>query len=327
MSNELLLIVEDNDILREGLVEILTIEGYKVASARHGAEALEKLNSFVPDLIISDILMPVMDGYAFYRQLRTNKNWLAIPFIFLTARAERIDILTGKDLGADDYLIKPVNRDELVSVVQSRLGRSRQIQVAQLRQAYLASLTALVNAIELRDPLKTRHVERVTAYSLAIAEQLNWNSWNKERLRFGAILHDIGKIHISEQVLFKLTPLNDEEWALIRRHPVLGAEMIKDVPYLVDIIPFVRHHHEAWNGSGYPDGLAGESIPDGARILAVADAFDAITSPRRFAASAPLESAVEELRRYSGVRYDPSVIAAFMQLWAVGQIQTIAANR
>jgi putative two-component system response regulator len=324
MSGELLLVVEDNDILREGLVEILSIEGYKVISARHGKDALDQLGRFSPDLIISDILMPVMDGYAFYRELRTNKAWLGIPFIFLTARAERNDILIGKDLGADDYLIKPVNRDELVAVVQSRLGRSRQVQVAQVRQAYLASLTALVNAIELRDPLATRHIERVTAYSLAIADQMNWNSWNMERLRFGAILHDLGKIHISEQVLFKESPLSEEEWILIKRHPMLGAEMIKDVPYLVDVIPFVRNHHERWDGSGYPDGLACDVIPEGARILAVADAFDAMTTPRRFAQALPPEKAMDEL---PGKRYDPAVIAAFMVLWAMGQIQSIAGLR
>ena len=268
-----------------------------------------------------------MDGYAFYREFRSNKDWLRTPFIFLTARAERSDILIGKDLGADDYLVKPVNRDELVAVVQSRLGRSRQVQVAQVRQAYLASLTALVNAIELRDPLATRHIERVTAYSLAIAEQLNWSAWNTERLRFGAILHDLGKIHISEHILFKKKPLTEDEWSLVRKHPVLGAEMIKDVPYLVDIIPLVRHHHERWDGSGYPDNLAGDAIPEGARILAVADAFDAMTSQRRFAQAIPLEKAVEELLFYTDNRYDPAVIAAFMQLWAVGQIQRIAGYR
>ena len=257
MSKETLLIVEDNDTLRDGLREMLGLEGFAVVTAANGNEALGRMSTITPDLILSDIAMPVMDGIEFFSAVRNRPEWVTIPFLFLTARGEKQDILRGKNLGAEDYLVKPLSRDELVTAVRSRLARSEQLRMIQLQRAYEASLTALANAIDLRDRYTRGHVERVTGYAVALAGQLGWVEKRMEQLRFGAILHDIGKIHISEKILLKTGPMTDEEWEEIKRHPIIGAEMIKDIPYLTHAVPIIRSHHERWDGKGYPDGLEG----------------------------------------------------------------------
>lgn len=323
VNRESLLIVEDNHALREGLGEMLSLEGFSIVSAINGRDALEKMNSFTPDLILSDISMPEMDGYEFFRAVRKRPEWVTIPFLFLTARGEKEDILSGKDLGADDYLIKPLAREELVTAVRARLARSRQVLVAQLHQAYEASLSVLSNAIEVRDQYTRDHVDRVMGYALVLAQELGWQGKQLEQLRFGSILHDIGKIHIRETTLRKTGPLTSEEWAEIKRHPVTGFEMIKDIPYLAPAIPVVRHHHERWDGDGYPDGLEGEDIPLAARIVAVSDSFDAITTSRPYRPARSPEDAYHEIVRNAGSQFDPRVVEAFRRAWEAGRIQTV----
>ncbi|HSO27144.1 MAG TPA: HD domain-containing phosphohydrolase [Anaerolineales bacterium] len=323
MNIETVLIVEDNAVLREGLREMLSAEGFIALCAENGVEALEQMSAITPDLILSDISMPEMDGLEFFSAVRAHPDWVTIPFVFLTARSEKEDILTGKKLGAEDYLIKPLTRDELITAVRSRLNRSRQLHLVQLQQAYETSLTALANAIDLRDRYTRGHVERVTAYTLAIAEQLGWPEAHLHALRFGAILHDIGKIHVREVMLIKNQPLDQQEWQEIRRHPVNGAEMIRDIPYLAPAVPVVRHHHERWDGGGYPDGLAGDQIPFGARLVAVADSFDAMTTDRPYKPALSLEAAYEEIERNAGLQFDPAVVAAFAIAWQQNKIQEV----
>jgi putative two-component system response regulator len=310
-----LLVVEDNLTLLEGLRDILSMEGFTVLTASNGEEALEQMDSTSPDMIISDIAMPVMDGFSFFQSVRSKPDWLSIPFVFLTARNDREHIIEGKNLGAEDYLVKPLSRNELITAVRTRLARSEELRNVRLQQAYEASLTMLANAIDLRDPYTRGHIERVTAYSIVLAAQLGWSEAQIELLRFGAILHDIGKIFIHEAMLFKSRPLNRNDWFEIKRHPVAGAEMIKDVPFLARAVPVVRHHHERWDGSGYPDGLKGQAIPAPARIVAVADAFDAITSDRPYRAARTPQQAYEEIITLKGIQFDPDVVVAFQHVW------------
>lgn len=321
--NETLLIVEDNEILREGLRDILSLEGFTVLTAGDGQEALEQMNTVSPDMIISDIAMPRMDGFSFFQNVRSRPDWLAIPFVFLTARNDKEHILAGKNLGAEDYLVKPLSREELLTAVRSRLSRSQELRAIQLQHAYEASLTMLANAIDVRDPYTRGHVERVTAYAHALGVQLGLGKRELEHLRFGSILHDIGKIFIHETMLFKPRPLAPKDWYEIKKHPLAGAEMIKDVPYLAPAMPIVRHHHERWDGKGYPDGLKGEAIPLTARIVAVADSFDAITIDRPYRKSRSLEDAYHEIVRMSGAQFDPQVVTAFQRAWEEGEIQAI----
>jgi len=326
MSQETILIVEDNPILREGLQEMLELDGFAVFTAANGQQALDEMVDRKPDLILSDIAMPVMDGHAFFRMVRERSEWVSIPFVFLTARGEREDVLAGKDMGAEDYLVKPVTREDLVTVVNSRLERSHQLHVAQLQRAYETSLAVLANAIEVRDQYTRGHVERVMSYAYTIAEMFSDPPVDHEQLRFGAMLHDIGKINIRETTLCKHDSLSTAEWSEIQLHPSTGAEMIKDIPYLIPAIPAVRYHHERWDGSGYPEGLRGEEIPLVARIVSVADAFDAMTTDRPYSTARTLEQAQQEILNGAGNRYDPFIVEAFMRAWESGRIQEIASQ-
>ena len=326
MNQETILIVEDNPILRQGLQEMLELEGFAVFTATNGQQALDEMQDRSPDLILSDIAMPVMDGYVFFRAVRERPEWVSIPFVFLTARGEHEDVLAGKDMGAEDYMVKPVTREDLITVVNSRLERSHQLHVVQLQQAYETSLTVLANAIEVRDQYTRGHVERVMAYAFTIAENLSDLEFDHDQLRFGAMLHDIGKIHIRETTLCKNDTLTTDEWSEIKLHPSTGAEMIKDIPYLSPAIPVVRYHHERWDGTGYPQGLRGEDIPLVARIVMVADGFDAMTTDRPYSSARSLDQARQEIIDGSGTRYDPFVVEAFLKAWESGRIRAIASQ-
>lgn len=319
-TGEIILVVEDESLMREALQEILETRGFGAMQAKHGQDALLVMAEVVPDLIISDISMPLMDGLTFFRKVRDNPDWVSIPFIFLTARGERQQILEGKDLGAEDYLVKPVPPDELLRAIRARLSRSRELLLVQVQASYEASLTMLANAIEVRDEYTRGHVERVRNYSVIIAEEIRPEKQFVEAVRFGAILHDIGKIHVRESVLRKRTPLTEREWRELKRHPETGAEMIKDIPYLVPAIPAVRHHHERWDGKGYPDGLAGLEIPLSARIVAVADTLDAMTTDRPYHAAINAELAYQEIVDSAGKSYDPGIVKVFQKLWGEGKL-------
>jgi putative two-component system response regulator len=323
MPEEIILIVEDSEVLREGLRDMLAYEGYHVITASNGQEALEKLEETLPHLVLSDIGMPVMDGIELYNHVRSQQKWITIPFLFLTAKADPKDIMKGKNLGAEDYLTKPISREELVTTIKSRLSRARQVQMGQLQHAYLSSLTALANAVDRRQMGERGHIERVTAYCMEIAQPLNLSEWQLETLRYGAILHDIGKIHISEKILFKKDPLNQAEWDLIYKHPQVGAEMVRDVPALAEAASIIRHHHERWDGTGYPDGLAREQIPLGARIVAIADSFDSMIIPRPFKPAQTQEDTLQELKQLAGSWYDPQMVETFERIWQSGKISDI----
>lgn len=321
MSGETILLVEDQDVLRLGLKVMLENAKYHVVAAVHGLDALECMKSATPDLIISDITMPEMDGYAFYDEVRSRSEWDTTPFIFLTARGERDDFFAGKKLGVEDYLVKPVDSLELIGTVRSRLDRAQQLMLAQLQGAYRDTLIVLANAIELRDKYTRGHVERVMRYASLVAEKLGWTASQLEPLEYGTILHDIGKIYIRESILHKAGSLSDEEWTEMKTHTTRGAELLEGISYLEEAIPIIRNHHERWDGLGYPDGLAGEKIPPGARIASVVDAFDAMTTERVYRESSTADQAMEEIRKGSGTRYDPLVVQAFLATW--GDIKAV----
>lgn len=323
MAEETILLVEDSEVLRQGLKSLLEQENYTVLTGGNGLEALEQMKLKTPDLILADILMPEMDGYALFEEVRSKPDWISIPFIFLTARRERRHILAGKRLGAEDYLLKPISPDDLLTAIRSRLGRSQQLLLAQLQESYEASLIMLANAIEVRDPYTRGHVERVMNYAQTIAEYLNWSTSEINNLRFGSILHDIGKIHISEKILSKNGPLNEAEWEEMRLHPEMGAELVKGIHYLDQAVPVILYHHERWDGSGYPFGLIGEKIPAAARIVAVADSFDAMTTMRPYRMEFEPELAFNEIISGSGIQYDPIIVEAFHHAWETRKIEEI----
>jgi putative nucleotidyltransferase with HDIG domain len=185
---------------------------------------------------------------------------------------------------------------------------------AQLEQSYLQTVLALANAVDAKDTYTADHAQRLAQLALAVGSQLGMTDHDLEALRYGAILHDIGKIGIPDAVLQKPAPLDAAEWAQMRQHPVIGAGILAPVPQLASAAEIVRHHHERYDGKGYPDGLAGEAIPLGARILTVVDSYSAITDKRVYKAARPASEAVAELRRYAATQFDPQVVEAFLTI-------------
>ena len=206
-----ILLVEDNGEVRETLAQALEMETYTVHQAEHGQAALLILQRITPDLILSDINMPHMNGIEFYKAVHQNPRWIAIPFIFLTGNDSPEDIRIGRELGVEDYLTKPVELDDLLVVISARLLRAAEIQVAQVGRAYIETVNLLANTIEGRDAYTHGHVERVTTYARRIAEGLGWVPEHLRILEFGARLHDIGKIVIPDHVLNKPGSLTDED--------------------------------------------------------------------------------------------------------------------
>ena len=318
-----ILVLEDDPAMMIALRDILEGEGYSVVTASDGRSALQALDASLPSLILSDISMPVMDGIELFEMVRKEPRTAGIPFIFLTARGTSEDVFAGKSLGADDYITKPVTSQQLVSVVRARERRSKELLLIQLQSSYKASLRTLANAIEDRDNMTGQHVERVNAYAQTLAEELNWTDDSRSALEFGAILHDIGKIRVPDSILSKPGKLTEDEWVEMRKHPEVGRRMIVGIPYLEPAAPIVLHHHERWDGKGYPLGLTAEAIPIAARLLAIVDTFDAMTTNRPYRPAVPASAAFETLVENSGTQFDPAIVQVFVRCWERGDIQRI----
>jgi putative two-component system response regulator len=309
-----ILLVEDDVLLLEVMRSILEGEqGYEVYPAANGKQALDLFVSIRPELVVSDIMMPELDGYGLLESVRQIPEGVTVPFLFLSARTERTDVDRARLLGVDDYLFKPFDAPELINAVRTRLDRRRVVEFFDTRAAHLQTVIMLANVIEARDPYTAGHLERVRRLALNLAFALNWNQEEIAILEFGAILHDIGKITVPSHMLKKTGPLDDEEWKLMRKHPETGAKMLEGVSHLRAAIPYVLYHHECWNGSGYPAGLAGENIPRQGRLLAIVDAFDAMTTNRPYHLSMAASESLDEIRRNRGIYFDPDMVDVFVR--------------
>ena len=307
-----ILLVEDDALLLEVMRSILEAEGFEIHPAVNGKQALELFVNINPDLIISDIMMPEMNGFELLEAVRVLVNGVTVPFLFLSARTERGDVSRARVLGVDDYLFKPFDAPELISAVRTRLDRRRVVELFDSRTAHLQTVIMLANVIEARDPYTAGHIERVRRLALNLAFALDWTNEQIVILEFGAILHDIGKIIVPSQILKKTGPLDETEWKLIRRHPEEGAKMLEGVDHLKSAIPYVLYHHEWWNGSGYPMGLSGDKIPREGRLLAIVDAFDAMTTNRPYHVSMMAKEAIEEISQNKGIYFDPDMVDIFI---------------
>jgi putative two-component system response regulator len=323
MEKAIVLVVEDDHAMLVALRDILEAAGFQVRTATHGEAALESFASERPALILSDIAMPGMDGIELYEAVRSQPGGKETPFVFLTARGTREDIFAGRSLGADDYITKPISSHELLTTVRARLRRSNEIKLEQLKTSYKSSLHALAQAIELRDHDTHEHIIRLVEYSKAMAQELGWVESRLDTLEYGAILHDIGKLAVPKTILIKKEPLTDKEWKEMRKHPEYGMYMIETIEFLAPAFPIVLYHHEAWDGSGYPEGLKGKEIPEEARLLAVVDSFDAMTSDRPYRAAIGATRAYEEIKSRAGTQFDPKMVEVFIRCWEQGRIQKI----
>ena len=246
---------------------------------------------------------------------------LAVP---LTARGKVIGVLQLLNpVGKQAFSAGDTRRMQLFAGPLAHALENARLYAAQQR-LYVETVTALAEAVEKRDPYTGGHLHRVVAYSLLLGRELGLDSDALERLSLGATLHDIGKIGVPDQVLLKPAKLNDEEAAAMRRHPVDGAEIVSRIESLHEILPIVRSHHERIDGKGYPDGLAGDDIPLAARIVAVADTFDAMTTSRPYRTALAYETAAAEIVRHGGVQHCATVVAAFDRLFSAGRFRVEA---
>ena len=292
-SRTRILAVDDSPLEREMLKDELAKEGYQVSTAQDGEEALVKVAAESPDLILLDVIMPKLDGYEVCRRLKSDGRTILIPVVMITSLHATEERIRGIEAGADDFLSKPFNRQELLTRVRSLLKLKRHTDELENAETVLLSLAL---SVEAKDPYTTGHCERLARYSVALGRRLGVSEEYLKALHRGGILHDVGKIGIPDSILLKPGQLTAEERAVMQSHPIIGERICAPLKSLRLVLPIIRHHHERWDGSGYPDGLAGEAIPLTARTLQVVDLFDAFITQRPYKHAFTLEQSLSLMR-------------------------------
>ena len=307
-----LLLVDDEPTNLQVLRHILQAD-YRLLFATDGARALQVAREQLPQLILLDIMMPGMDGYAVCRALKADPATAGIPVIFITALNDSQDETAGFDVGGVDYLTKPVSPPVVRARVRTHLSL---VRMDELRETRLQIVQRLGRAAEYKDNETGMHVIRMSHFSQLLALAAGCSPAWAEDLLNAAPMHDVGKIGIPDAVLRKPGPLDADEWATMRRHPEIGAEIIGEHPS--GVLQLAREialaHHEKWDGSGYPRGLAGEAIPLSARIVAIADVFDALTTRRPYKEPWPVQEAMNHIAAQAGKHFDPALVALFAPL-------------
>ena len=304
------LVAEDDAATRALLRATLARGSYQVREVDNGAAALAEITRDPPDLALLDIGMPEMDGLELTRRLRDTPATALLPIILVTARGRVEDKVSGLDAGASDFITKPFEPAELLARVRANLRLSAAMTRLESTQDVLV---ALANAVDAKDPLTEHHCGRVADAAIALARLAGLDADEVEAVGYGAVLHDVGKIGIAEAVLTKPGRLTDAERAEMQRHPIIGADILAPLRLGRLVGPIVRAHHERWDGAGYPDGLRGQQIPIGARIVAVADAHDAMTHDRPYRAALTPHAALAELATHRGSQFDPEVVDLFVE--------------
>jgi len=305
-----LLLVDDEPANLQLLQRVLANE-YRLSFARSGQEALQRARMVQPRLIVLDVMMPGMTGHDVIRLLRADPVTAHIPVLFCTALEREEDEVQGLQLGAVDYVTKPISPGILRARIRTQLALVQREEVERTR---LAVIHRLGRAAEYKDNETGRHVIRMSHYSRLIAEQLGAPAAFSELILAAAPMHDIGKIGIPDRILLKPGKLDDEEWAVMRQHPRMGADIIGDdpSPLLQMARRIALEHHEKWDGSGYPQGLRGQAISVEARIVAVADVFDALTSSRPYKPAWPLQRTLDWLQSQRGSHFWPDAVNALL---------------
>jgi len=323
-----ILVVEDYGPLRKLLRVNLSVDGYQVITASDSISALELLEEYEPELVILDIMMPGKSGIELLPEIKLGHPDTAV--IMATAVSDASVAIQCMKEGAYDYLNKPFNLDEVVLSVSRALEKRRlelenrgyqkhlekkvEAQARNIRASFLSAVTALAYALEAKDMYTKGHSQRVAEISADVAEELGL-SWDSiEVIRLAGLVHDIGKIGVSETVLNKPDRLTDEEFRQIRNHCETGEHILTPIVKDKELLQVVRHHHERYDGTGYPDGITGKRMPLGARILAVADSYDAMTSKRPYRQAMCIETAISEIDRCRGTQFDPRIVNAFLKV-------------
>lgn len=307
-----ILIVDDMEAHLEIMEAIFEKEGCRVLSARNATEALQLSESSSPDLAILDVMMPGMSGYELCKKLKERYGAMFFPVILVTSLSELEDKIAGIEAGADDFISKPFKAIELTTKVRSLLKLKRLQEELDHSESIILTL---VVALDSKDPYTKGHSERVASLSTEFAAFIGLSEKEQSIIKKAGALHDIGKIGIEDFILHKTGILTKEELHLVEQHTVIGEKICSPLHSLIAILPAIRHHHERWDGKGFPDGLKGEDIPLMARILAIIDSFDAMVSERPYRSPATAEEVLKrlEMERFSG-QWDPLLLERFIEM-------------
>jgi len=302
------LVVDDGEANRELIEACLAGVDCQVRTAADGTSALKAIQASPPDLVLLDVQMPGMDGFEVCERIKSSQASRLIPIVMITSLGETSDRVRALEAGADDYMTKPVDRVELVARVTSMLRLKHVYDSLDSAEHVIFALAA---AVEAKDPFTEAHTQRVAESARAVGARLGFGPSQLETLYRGGLIHDIGKIGIPDAILLKPGPLTADEQVTMHLHPIIGETIVAPLRTGAGLLPIIRNHHEHWDGTGYPDRLAGTSIPALARIVAVCDAFDALVNDRPYRARKTVEEALATLRAGAGRQWDPTVVDLF----------------
>ncbi len=337
-----LLVVDDEEFIKDSMCYFFRNRGYETYGASTGEEALAVIDKTRPHLVLLDVMLAPggLNGIEVLKKIKAADN--TIKVIIITGMAKDVEFVNeAKELGADDYLMKPLDYKTLEKVALPKIGAQlyedfrraadeNKRLYEELNQGVIQTITALAKALDARDGYTFGHSERVAKYAVGLAEVMGFSEEEKEMLRTAGLLHDIGKIGISDEILRKPGRLTEKEFEEIRRHPLEGFRILEPIPRLRKISDIILHHHERYDGKGYPDGLSpSKDVHDKAQVIAVAnnfdniaswmltvpDAYDAMTSPRPYRNTLTHETAMEELVKGKGTQFDPKIVEAFQEYY------------
>ncbi|HKD14094.1 MAG TPA: HD domain-containing phosphohydrolase [Candidatus Angelobacter sp.] len=294
------------------LRELLTSRGYEVLSTTDPHEAKELVHSEKPDLVLMDVVMPGISGYDLCRELKNDPQTRLVPIVMITGLSDRDDRVRGIEAGADDFLSKPLYPEELFARVKSLLKLKEFTDELENAEAVLV---ALALGIEARDPYTGNHCERLARYAVEMGRHLGLDDDSLVALKRGGFLHDLGKVSIPDEILKKGTHLTPTEWEVMKQHPIIGETICRPLKSFRNVLPIIRHHHEHWNGTGYPDHLVGLQIPLLARVLQIVDVYDALRTARPYKpALGHEESERTMLHEAAAGLWDPELVPEFFNM-------------
>jgi len=346
-----ILLLDDNEDAVVLQTIILESDGFSVQSAINGIEGLEKLKTFHPDIIVSDVLMPEMDGFAFCRAVKSDDTLKNIPVVFYSAQyTDEEDKALADDVGAEGFIYKPIEMEEFLTIINRILEQSRkrhshldevknitpfeqkhyevqakmldkklhelEEQHAKVRKGLVDMIKAVGLTIEKRDPYTAGHQQRVSEIAVLIARELGWDEARIEGIKLGSLVHDIGKLAVPIEILSKPGKLLPIQFELIKMHPQEGYEILKDIEFPWPIAQIILQHHERLDGSGYPQGLRGDQILEEAKIIGIADVVEAIASHRPYRPALGVDVAISEIEKYKGTLYDSRMVDACTKILA-----------
>jgi cyclic di-GMP phosphodiesterase len=304
-----ILVAGEDEEAREHLERLLRSQGYRVVAARDGVETAEMLRTQPVDLALLDVMMPHASGFSVCREMKSRAETRLTPVVLVTAMSRADDRIRGIEAGADDFLNRPLRKEELLARVKSLIRMKRYTDELESAEAVLYTLAS---SIEAKDPYTEGHCDRLSRYSVALATHLGLPEQMRVALRRGGIVHDIGKVAVPEHILLKAGPLDAIERRIMEAHTVMGEHICAPLKSLRHVLPIIRSHHEKRDGSGYPDGLKGDAIPLAARILQTADLYDALTTDRPYRKALPHQQALEMMRQEVRLGWwDGALIDAF----------------